>query len=197
MKISLSVGLIIILGGLVLSMGGGYWYSYSMRDKATASWKLTLWEDCTNRMREINAKKKHIFSSSVSPDIKIVTETQTLCLKKDSTVSLTVEEGDFLADQFYLSLKNPIKIKRLDSLFQLKLKEKGLDYQTAVSLYNKDTGEITFYGQEDIQVLHDYLKLTYKVDVKDVILVEGYVKGGWLETLVWSNTYYIILYCPY
>lgn len=193
MKSRLSYWLIGALVTVVIAMGSGFWYSCRLDSKVTEAWKQTLWEDYAFRMREINVKKKQGVFSEASSDIIIETEDQTLCLKKDSIASFTVEEGDFLADQFYLSLKNPIKIKRLDSLFQLKLKEKGLDYQTAVSLCNKDTKEKSIYGQEDIQTLYDYLKLTYKVDIKDVILVEGYVKGGWLTNLVWSNTYYIIL----
>ena len=44
-----------------------------------------------------------------------------------------------------------------------------------------------------MKVLHDYLKLTYKVDIQDIILLEGYVKGGWIESIVWGTSYYVVL----
>lgn len=193
MNLSLSSRLYLIIAVSVIVISVGYWHSCSLRNKVTEVWKRTLWEDCTNRMSEINVKKKHIFSSTTSSDIKIVTEGQTLHLKKDSTESLTADEGDFLADQYYLSLKNPVKIEKLDSLFRLKLMENGFTFKTAVSLYNNETEKKTFYGQEDVKVLHDYLKLTYKVDISDVAILEGYVKGGWLESLLWGKGYYILL----
>lgn len=178
---------------LIIAIGGGYWYAYSLRGKVTDIWKRTLWEDCTNRMSESNVKKIQTFSSTISSDIKIEDEGQTLHVKKDSTESLTTDEGDFLADQYYLSQKNPVKIEKLDSLFRIKLKESGCNFKTAVSFYDNETAKKTFYGQEDVKVLHDYLRLTYKVDIRDVILLEGYVKGGWLENLLWGKGYYILL----
>lgn len=177
----------------LIFISGGYWYSCSLRTQVTEIWKQTLWEDRTNRMREAKVKTKYIFVPTASPDIKIITEGQTLHFKKDSIKPYTPDERDFLADQQYLSLKNPVKLEKLDSLFQLKLRGNGLEYKTAVSLYNNDTDKKTFYGQEDVKVLHDYLKLTYKVDIQDIILLEGYVKGGWIENLVWGTSYYIVL----
>ena len=193
MKSGLSYWLFGTLGILIIAMIGGYWHSYSLHSKVTEVWKQTLWDDCTNRMREINGKKKQIFSSETSPNIEIETEDQTLHLKENATESLTTKEKDFLADQYYLSLKNPVKIEKLDSLFRLKLKENGFTFKTAVSLYDNETAKKTFYGQEDVKVLHDYLKLAYKVDIRDIILLEGYVKGGWLESLLWGKGYYILL----
>lgn len=193
MNLDLSGRLYLIIAISVIAIGGGYWHSYSLHTKVTEIWKHTLWEDCTNRMREIDVKKKHIFIPTTSSDIKIETEGQTLHLKKDGTESLTTAEKDFLADQYYLSLKNPVKIEKLDSLFRLKLKENSFNFKTAVSLYDNETAKKTFYGQEDVKVLHDYLKLTYKVDIRDVILLEGYVKAGWLENLLWGKGYYILL----
>ena len=193
MNLSLSSRLYLIIAVSVIAIGTGYWYSCSLRTKVTEIWKQTLWDDCTNRMSEIGVKKTHGFSPEVSSGIKIETENQTLYFEKDSTKVLTADEGDFLADQFYLSLKNPVKIEELDSLFRLKLKENGFTFKTAVSLYDNETEKKTFYGQEDVKVLHDYLRLTYKVDIRDIILLEGYVKGGWLENLLWSKGYYISL----
>lgn len=193
MNLDLSGRLYLIIVISVIAIGMGYWHSYDLRTKVTEIWKHTLREDCTNRMREIDVKKIHILSPTVSSDIKIETEDQTLHLKKDGTESLTTEEKDFLADQYYLSFKNPVKIEMLDSLFRLKLMENGLTFRTAVSLYNNETEKKTFYGQEDVKVLHDYLKLTYKVDISDVAILEGYVKGGWLESLLWGKGYYILL----
>lgn len=178
---------------LIIAIGGGYWHAYSLRGKVTDVWKRTLWEDCTNRMSESNVKKIQTFSSTISSDIKIEDERQTLHVKKDSTESLTADEGDFLADQYYLSQKNPVKIEKLDSLFRIKLKENGCNFKTAVSFYDNETAQKTFYGQEDVKILHDYLRLTYKVDIRDVILLEGYVKGGWLENLLWGKGFYILL----
>lgn len=193
MKNGSSYGLIGILVVLLIFISGGYWYSCSSRTQVTEIWKQTLWEDRTNRMSEAKVKKKHTFVPTASPDIKIITEGQTLHLKRDSIEPCTADEGDFLADQQYLSFKNPVKLEKLDSLFRLKLKENGLDYKTAVSLYNNGTDKKTFYGQEDVKVLHDYLKLTYKVDIQDIILLEGYVKGGWIESIVWGTSYYVVL----
>ena len=186
-------GLMGILVVLLIFISGGCWYSCSSRTQVTEIWKQTLWEDRTNRMSEAKVKKKHTFVPTASPDIKIITEGQTLHLKRDSIEPYTADEGDFLADQQYLSFKNPVKLEKLDSLFRLKLKENGLDYKTAVSLYNNGTDKKTFYGQEDVKVLHDYLKLTYKVDIQDIILLEGYVKGGWIESIVWGTSYYVVL----
>lgn len=186
-------GLMGILVVLLIFISGGCWYSCSSRTQVTEIWKQTLWEDRTNRMSEAKVKKKHTFVPTASPDIKIITEGQTLHLKRDSIEPYTADEGDFLADQQYLSFKNPVKLEKLDSLFRLKLKENGLDYKTAVSLYNNGTDKKTFYGQEDVKVLHDYLKLTYKVDIQDIILLEGYVKEGWIESIVWGTSYYVVL----
>lgn len=186
-------GLMGILVVLLIFISGGCWYSCSSRTQVTEIWKQTLWEDRTNRMSEAKVKKKHTFVPTASPDIKIITEGKTLHLKRDSIKPYTADEGDFLGDQQYLSLKNPVKLEKLDSLFRLKLKENGLDYKTAVSLYNNGTDKKTFYGQEDVKVLHDYLKLTYKVDIQDIILLEGYVKGGWIESIVWGTSYYVML----
>ena len=193
MKNDSSYGLIGILMVLLIFISGGYWYSCSLRTQVTEIWKQTLWEDRTNRMREAKVKKIHVFTPTASPEIKITTEGQTVHLKRDSIKSYTADEGNFLVDQQYLSLKNPVKLENLDSLFRLKLKENGLDYKTAVSLYNNSTDKKTFYGQEDVKVLHDYLKLTYKVDIQDIILLEGYVKGGWIESIVWGTSYYVVL----
>lgn len=193
MNLGLSGRLYLIIAVSVIAIGAGYLCSYSLRTKVTGIWKITLKEDCKNRMREINAKKVHTLSSTTSPNIKIETESQTLHLKKEGTGSLTTDEKSFLADQFYLSIKNPVKIEMLDSLFRLKLTENGFDFKTAVSFYDNETEKKTFYGQEDVKVLHDYLRLTYKVDIRDVILLEGYVKGGWLENLLWGKSYYIFL----
>lgn len=186
-------GLMGILLVWLIFISGGYWYSCSLRTQVTEIWKQTLWEDRTNRMREANVKTKYIFVPTVSPNIEIVTESQTLHFKKDSIKPYTPDERDFLADQQYLSLKNPVKLEKLDSLFLLKLRENGLKYKTVVSLYNNDTGKKTFYGREDVEVLHDYLKLSYKVDIQNIILLEGYVKGGWIESIVWGAFYYIVL----
>lgn len=193
MNLGLSSRSYLIIAVSVIAIGVGYWYSYSIRTKVTEIWKQTLWDDCANRMREIGVKKTHGFSPATSSGIKIETENQTLHFKKDSAKVLTADEGDFLADQYYLSLKNPVKIETLDSLFRLKLMENGFTFKTAVSLYNNETEKKTFYGQEDVKVLHDYLKLTYKVDISDVAILEGYVKGGWLESLLWGKGYYILL----
>ena len=193
MNLSLSGRLYFIIVVTIITIGIGYWYSYNLRSKVNETWRQTLWDDCTNRMREINVKKKQIFSSDTSPNIKIETEGQTLHLKKDAGKFLTAKEKDFLADQVYLSLENPVKIEKLDSLFRLKLKENGFTFKTAVSLYNNETEKKIFYGQEDVKVLHDYLKLTYKVDIRDVILLEGYAKGGWLENLFWGSGFYLLL----
>ena len=193
MNLSLSGRLYFIIVVTIITIGIGYWYSYNLRSKVNETWRQTLWDDCTNRMREINVKKKQIFSSDTSPNIKIETEGQTLHLKKDAGKFLTAKEKDFLADQVYLSLENPVKIEKLDSLFRLKLKENGFTFKTAVSLYNNETEKKIFYGQEDVEVLHDYLKLTYKVDIRDVILLEGYAKGGWLENLFWGSGFYLLL----
>ena len=193
MKSDLPDWLIGVFLALLIAIGGGYWYSLNLRSKVTEIWKQTLWEDCTNRMREVKVKKKHIFSPTTSPNIKIMTEGHTLHLKKDSTESLTADEGDFLADQYYLSFKNPVKIEKLDSLFRIKLKENGYEFKTAVSLYNNDSDKKTFYGINDVSLLPNYLKLTYKVDIQNVIVLEGYVRGGWLENLLWGKSYYVIL----
>lgn len=134
MKCVSSYGLIGILVVLLIFISGGYWYSCSSRTKVTEIWKQALWEDRTDRMREAKVKTKHIFVPVVSPNIKIVTEGQTLYLKKDSIKPYTADEGEFLADQQYLSFKNPVKLEKLNSLFQLKLRENGLKYKTAVSL---------------------------------------------------------------
>lgn len=193
MNLSLSSRLYLIIAVSVIVISVGYWHSCSLRSKVTEIWKQTLWDDCVNRMREVDVKKMHGFSPVMSSDIKIETESQTLHIKKDSAESLTTQEKDFLADQYYLSLKNPVKIETLDSLFRIKLKENGFAFKTAVSLYDNETGKKVFYGQEDVKVLHDYLKLTYKVDIRDVILLEGYVKDNWLENILWGKVFYILL----
>lgn len=193
MNFGLFSKLYLIIAVSVIAIGIGYWHSYSLRTKVTEIWKHTLWEDCTNRMREIDVKKIHILSPTVSSDIKIETEDKTLHLKKDGTALLTTAEKDFLADQFYLSLKNPVKIEELDSTFRLKLKENGFNFKTAVSIYNNDSDKKTFYGINNVCLLLDYLKLTYKVDIQNVIVLEGYVRGGWLESLLWGKGYYILL----
>lgn len=61
MKIDLSGWLILIIVTSVFAIGGGYWHSYSSRAEMAAIWKQALLEDCTNRMRDIDAKKKHVF----------------------------------------------------------------------------------------------------------------------------------------
>ena len=122
--------LYLIIAISVVAILVGYWHSDNLRSKVSEIWKQTLWEDCTNRMREINVKKKHTFSSTTSSNIKIVTEKQTFSIKRDRIKSLTAEEKDFLADQYYLLSKNPVKIEKLDSLFRLKLKENGLNFKT-------------------------------------------------------------------
>jgi len=81
MKNGSSYGLIGILVVLLIFISGGYWYSCSLRTQVTEIWKQTLWEDRTNRMSEVDVKTKYIFVPSVSPDIKIITEDQTLHLK--------------------------------------------------------------------------------------------------------------------
>ena len=172
--------LYLIIAISVVAILVGYWHSDNLRSKVSEIWKQTLWEDCTNRMREINVKKKHTFSSTTSSNIKIVTEKQTFSIKRDRIKSLTAEEKDFLADQYYLLSKNPVKIEKLDSLFQLKLKENGLNFKTAV-----------FFG--DNVVPSDYLKLTYKVNIQDVIVLEGYVKGSCWERILWGKGYYVLL----
>jgi len=193
MSLSLPSRLYLIIAVSVVAISAGYWHSSSLRSKVSEVWKQTLWEDCTNRMREINVKKKHIFSSTTSSNIKIVTEKQTFQLKKDCIKSLTTEEKDFLADQYYLLSKNPVKIERLDSLFRLKLKENGLNFKTVVFFYNNDSDKKRFYSTENNVILSDYLKLTYKVDIQDVIVLEGYVKGSCLEKILWGKGYYILL----
>ena len=172
--------LYLIIAISVVAILVGYWHSDNLRSKVSEIWKQTLWEDCTNRMREINVKKKHTFSSTTSSNIKIVTEKQTFSIKRDRIKSLTAEEKDFLADQYYLLSKNPVKIEKLDSLFRLKLKENGLNFKTAV-----------FFG--DNVVPSDYLKLTYKVNIQDVIVLEGYVKGSCWERILWGKGYYVLL----
>lgn len=193
MKIDLSGWLILIIVASVLAIGGGYCYSYSSRAEMAAIWKQTLMQDCTNRMRDIDAKKKHVFLPTTSPDIQIETANQTLHIKKDSTHPLTPDEGSFLADQYYLSLKNPVKLNRLDYLFQLKLAEHGYVYKTAVSLYKINSEKKVFYGVNNVNLLPNYLKLIYKVDLQDIIVLHGYVQGGWLERLCWGKNYYILL----
>ncbi|WP_161951771.1 winged helix-turn-helix domain-containing protein [Parabacteroides timonensis] len=193
MNLDSSSRLYLIIAVSVIAIGVGYWYSCNLRTKVTEIWKQTLWDDCANRMREIGVKKTHGFSPEVSSGIKIETENQTLYFEKDSTKVLTADEGDFLADQFYLSLKNPVKIEELDSTFRLKLKENGFNFKTTVSIYNNDSDKKTFYGINNVCLLPDYLKLTYKVDIQDVIVLEGYVKGGWLDSLLWGKGYYILL----
>lgn len=114
-------------------------------------------------------------------------------IKKDSTHPLTPDEGSFLADQYYLSQKNPVKLERLDSIFQLKLTKHGYVYKTAVSLYQINWEKEEFYGVNNVNLLPNYLKLIYKVDLHDIIILHGYVQGGWLERLCWGKNYYILL----
>lgn len=193
MKINSSSWFIGLLMSLVIMLSLGYMYSCNLHNEVTEIWKQALWEDCINRMSEINAKKIHVFSSIAPQSVEIEDENQILHLEKDSTKFLTTDEGNFLADQFYLSAKNPIKLEKLDSLFRIKLKENGFEFKIAVSLYNTDTDKKTFFGQEDVKLLHDYLKLKYKVDIRDSVLLEGYVKGCWLENLLYGKGYYISL----
>lgn len=176
-----------------IAMSAGYGYSCSLRNQIAEIWKQTLYEDCANRMSEVNVRKILTFSVATSSDIKIETESQTLHIKKDSTQSYTDIEKDFLADQYCLSVYNPVNIEKLENLFQARLREKGVNCGTAVSIYSKGSAQKTLCGVEDVTGLHDYLKLAYKVDVKDVILLEAYVKGGWLERLLWGKSYYIVL----
>ena len=62
-----------------------------------------------------------------------------------------------------------------------------------MSIYSKGSTRKNLCGVEDVTDLHGYLKLAYKVDIQDVILLEAYVKGSWLERLLWGKGYYIVL----
>lgn len=185
--------LINLLLVLILALGGGYWYSLSSYSKVAEIWKQTLREDCTNRMSEISVRKKHMLSPKNSSDIKIVTESQTMQFKKDTTVNLAADEGDYLADQIYLSIKNPVKIEKVDSLFRFKLKENGFDFKTAVSLYHSESEKTTLYGINDVTLLSDYMECTYKFDLKDNIIMKGYAQGGLLLMLLYGKGFYILL----
>lgn len=180
---------------IIIAVPVSFWHFNVVRNQITEIWEETLWEDCNIRMSETGMKKIKTFapSSTHSDNMEIVTEDKTIHIKKEKIESLTPQEKDFLTDQHVLSLVNPIKIEKLDSLLQVKLRAKGLAYQTAIAFYDNTKKTKTLYGQTDINLLHDYLKLNYNIDIRDRYSIEGYIKGGWLENLFWHKDVYIFL----
>lgn len=193
MKRTLIYGLMTCLVMLFITIGISYEYSRTLRRELAEIWKQTLWEDCKSRMREINARKVKAFTPTDSPDIFIMTEAHTSHFKKNANQPLTDYEKDFIADQIYLSSKNPVKIEKLDSLFRKHLEEKGLYFETVVMHSNEMTGNNRMYDETNERFLHEYLRLPHKVDFQDKTFLEGYVKGNWLENMLWGKTYYILL----
>lgn len=179
---------------LLILISGGYAYSYHLQRQIVHIWKQTLWEDRTNRMHQVDARKIYTSAPNISSDIIVESEGQTLHVKKDSIASYTEDEKEFLADQLYLLRKNPVDLENSEKTFQQMLKKQGLTYQTAVSFYNKQTEKIALYGVENVQALQDYTSFTYPIDIQGIFLLEGYVKGNWIETLVWGTGYYVVLF---
>lgn len=187
MKISTSAKLYGVIGSLIIAMLVGYGYARHVQNQVSQVWKQVLREDCTNRMREISGTKRQMYMPTPSSDMKIVTEKQTLQLKKSSTESLSAEEKEFWADQYYLSINNPIKTEKLDSLFRERLKEHGFDLKTAVFLH--PVGDIRNKANRQ----PGYVKLGYKVNIGKDDILEGYVKGNYWENILWGKSYYLFL----
>lgn len=199
MKTSLSgkIGIIqilfIIIVVSIIAIFVGNNYASNLQTQMTEIWKQAIMDDCANRMKEISVKKKHKLAPAPLSNVKVETEDLTVYLEKDSTDILSDDEGSFLCDQFYLSINNPVKLEKLNELFQFKLKQNGYDFKTMVSQYVKEGDKTEFSNFDDVKFLDDYLKLTYAADIEGVICLEGYVRAGWLESLLWGKTYYISL----
>lgn len=175
-------------------IGVGYWYSSNLHIKVNEIWRQALWEDCENRMRGISGKKVYLFSPVTFSKIGIETEEQSLTLEKDSTDLISDKESHFLGDQYYLSTRNTVKLEKLDKLFRSKLKENSYDYQTIVSYYNKDLNELTFSSPDNVSLLDDFMKLPYQVNIANSMFLEGYVKGYWIDGLLWSMDFSYLLW---
>lgn len=193
MKNRLLYWLIGIWAILLIVIVGGYGYSCISQSKMAEIWKQALQEDCENRMREVNAIKIHKFSSDTLSDVKIKTERQTLQIRKKGSESLNTEEKNFIADQSYLSIKNPVIIEKLDSLFRMRLEENGFLFETAVLFRNETTGQNSLYSRANEESLHSYLRLPCKINFQGTLFLVGYVKGSWLENWLWGSVYYIVL----
>lgn len=177
-----------------MAIGVGYWYSSSLHIRVNEIWKQALWEDCDNRMRVINSKKVILFSPEALSTIEIETEKESWNFKKDSTYSVNDKESSFWSDQCYLSTRNTVKLEKLDKLFRSKLKENGYDYQTIVSYYNKDLNELIFSSPDNVSLLDDFMKLPYQVNIANSMFLEGYVKGYWIDGLLWSMDFSYLLW---
>lgn len=199
MKISLSgkvsivqiLFIIIVVSMIAIFIGNNY--ASNLQTQVTEIWKQAIMDDHANRMKEISVKKKHKLAPAPLSNVKVETEDFTVYLEKDSTDILSDDEGSFLCDQFYLSINNPVKLEKLNELFQLKLKQNGYDFKTMVSQYLKEGDKTEFSNFDDVKFLDDYLKLTYAADIEGAICLEGYVRAGWFESLLWGKTYYISL----
>lgn len=199
MKISLSgkvsivqiLFIIIVVSIIVIFVGNNY--ASNLQTQVTEIWKQAIMDDRANRMKEISVKKKHKLAPAPLSNVKVETEDLTVYLEKDSTDILSDDEGSFFCDQFYLSINNPVKLEKLNELFQFKLKQNGYDFKTMVSRYVKEGNKTEFNNLDDVKFLDDYLKLTYAADIEGAICLEGYVRAGWFESLLWGKTYYISL----
>lgn len=189
-----SYGLISVLFACCIALVGGYIYSLYLQNEIWKAWKQTLWEDCTDRMMEINTKTIYTFSKTKSPDIQIKSENNTHHIEKKESSSLTDDEKIFWANQLYLSIKNPVKIERIDSLFQKNLTQAGLSFKTAISLYDTTTHKSSLYTQDkSVQRLYGYWETTYKEELQKVLPLKGYAKGNWIETILCTKEYYLLL----
>lgn len=193
MKHKLLYGLGSILAVLIFLIYEGYSYSCSSRSKVNEIWKQTVREDCAFRLHEIGTVIRYALTATPSSDIVVVTENDTAHIKKDGTKFCTAAEKELWTDQYYLALRNPIKLENLENLFRQKLQENGLAYQTAVLRCDEKTKESTLYGVKDGKALNDYIS-TEKVDYSDLFSLEGYVKGNWIEACVWGTGYYVVLF---
>lgn len=183
-----------LLSVCCIALIGGYIYSLYLQNEIWKVWKQTLWEDCTNRMMEINTKTIYTLSKMKSQDTQIKSENNTHHIEKKEISPLTDDEKIFWANQLYLSYKNPVKIEAIDSLFQKNLTKDGFSFKTAIILLDTTVHKSFLYAQDlSEQRLYGYWEIDYKKELQKVLPIKGYIKGNWLETALCTKEYYLLL----
>ena len=142
-------------------------------------------------MKDTNVKKMPEHIPFVFTEVEFITDNQSIQIKKKNSKILEINKKSFQAEQNYLSRVRPVKLEKLDSLFQLRLKEKGFNCKTAVSLYDEKERS-TIYDIQDATLLHNYMELTDNIMDKKMVNLKGYAKTGLLDYIIWGKNYYIM-----
>ena len=207
--------ILLLLSGIVLWFFITIFIYYksqnNLQKQITNIWEQTVTVDCQTRLVKLGKKytshtaqvndstssthtKDSIDTGSTDKNTDSVTihtkDGKMVISKKDVAIYNNQEERRLRRLQSLLSLANPIRPNRLDSLFQVNLHEKGFSVPSAVSYSQRDSNRVWKHQFScPIESLLSWNQITtYKIEtsVDNSIILYGHTELSWMN-YVWNE----------